>query len=140
MAPASTTRLPPTATPPPWPPLSTPSWSSAMPVTRSPSWTAARPTPPPQPRSCPPRGPGGIWLCCGDRLEPRNAARMTTLTAALEALVAACNQGDLAGFNRLLLPEYFSYAPQPGEPSAPQALSEIAQALRDASPDLSVTL
>ncbi len=65
---------------------------------------------------------------------------MPTLTASLEALVAAINQGDLDALKQLLLPEYFSYAAQPGEPNAPQALGEIVQALRAASPDLSVTL
>jgi len=60
--------------------------------------------------------------------------------AVLEELVAACNQGDWAAFDRLLLPSYFGYDPQPGEPTAPQALREIAQALRAAAPDLSVTL
>ena len=65
---------------------------------------------------------------------------MADITTTLEALVAACNQGDLDTFQQLLLPEFFGYTAQPGEPTAPQALSEIVQALRGASPDLNVTL
>jgi len=65
---------------------------------------------------------------------------MPDIAASLEALVAACNQGDRAALDRLLLPEYFGYAAQPGEPTAPQALGEIVQALRAAAPDLSLTL
>ena len=65
---------------------------------------------------------------------------MTNLTTSLEALVAAGNQGDRAAFKQLQLPEYYSYTAQPGEPTAPQALGEIVQALRGAAPDLSVAL
>ena len=62
------------------------------------------------------------------------------LQSLLTELVAACNQGDLAAFDRLLLPDYFGYVPQAGEPAAPQACTDIGRALRGACPDLRVTL
>jgi hypothetical protein len=60
--------------------------------------------------------------------------------ALLSQLVSAFNQDDLAAFDRRLLPGFFGYAPQPGEPTAPEALRDIGQALRAACPDLRVTL
>ena len=60
--------------------------------------------------------------------------------ALLSQLVADFNQGDLAAFDRLLLPGFFGYQPQPKEPTAPEAFREIGQALRAACPDLRVTL
>ena len=60
--------------------------------------------------------------------------------ALLSQLVAAFNGGDLAAFDRLLLPGFFGYTPQPKEPTAPEAFREIGQALRAAYPDLRVTL
>ncbi len=60
--------------------------------------------------------------------------------ALLNQLAGAFNQGDLAAFDRLLLPGFFGYEPQGGEPTAPQAFREVGQALRAACPDLRVTL
>ena len=64
----------------------------------------------------------------------------TDRQAALNRLVSAFNQGDFAAFDELLLPGFFGYTPQPGEPTAPETFRDIGQALRAACPDLRVTL
>jgi predicted ester cyclase len=60
--------------------------------------------------------------------------------ALLDELMSAFNQGNLEVFDRLLLPSFFGYTAQGGEPTAPEAWRSIVQALREALPDLSASL
>jgi predicted ester cyclase len=60
--------------------------------------------------------------------------------AWLSQFVSAFNDGDFAAFDRLLLPSFFGYVPQPGEPTAPEAFRDVGQALRAACPDCHLTL
>jgi predicted ester cyclase len=60
--------------------------------------------------------------------------------ALLEAFVAAFNRGDLDAAAELLTTNFFSYVPQSGEPTQPEALYSIGAALRASFPDLHMSL
>lgn len=60
--------------------------------------------------------------------------------ALLTAFVDAFNRGDLAAATSLLTANFFDYVPLKGEPTQPEALRLIGEALRAAFPDLQMTL
>lgn len=58
----------------------------------------------------------------------------------LIGFVSAFNRGDLKNAADHLTRDFYGYDPQPGEPTAPETFLEIARPLRDAFPDLEMTL
>lgn len=55
-------------------------------------------------------------------------------------LINDLNLGHLTEAAARLTTDYYGYVPQPGEPTAPETFLQIARALRDAFPDLEMTL
>lgn len=58
----------------------------------------------------------------------------------LHRLVAGFNQGDLSGFDDLLLSEFFDYAPSPSEPDARATFRDIGGDFRAAFSDLHIEM
>jgi predicted ester cyclase len=58
----------------------------------------------------------------------------------LEEFILAFNRGDLDAATGLLTRDFFGYAPEPGEPTAPEAFLKIGRALCAAFPDLQMSL
>src|ERR1041384_3526759 len=59
---------------------------------------------------------------------------------SVERFVAAINVGDLDTAQSALLRDYFGYMPEVDEQTAPEAFRQVVEALRDAMPDLQVSL